>query len=161
MAIYNEGNHFEDGLAVFLNEEIARYKRHLLVKEIGGQGQQRLKAARVLIVGAGGLGSPLILYLAAAGVGTLGIIDDDTVSLDNLQRQVAFRTADQGTLKVKSAADACRSLNPHVTVETMPYRLTAGNATFRLFGHTIATPSDSPCQVTAACSLSRLPMAWF
>ena len=74
--------------------EIARYKRHLLLKEIGGQGQQRLKAARVLVVGAGGLGSPLVMYLAAAGVGTIGIIDDDRVSIDNLQRQVAYTTAD-------------------------------------------------------------------
>ena len=77
--------------------EIQRYKRHLILKEVGGQGQQALKAARVLIVGAGGLGSPLILYLAAAGVGTIGIVDDDTVSLDNLQRQVAHETGSVGT----------------------------------------------------------------
>ena len=85
-------------------DEIKRYKRHLLVKEIGGQGQQRLKAARVLIVGAGGLGSPLLMYLAAAGVGTIGIIDDDRVSIDNLQRQIAYKTSDVGALKAECAA---------------------------------------------------------
>jgi adenylyltransferase/sulfurtransferase len=109
-------------------DEIARYKRHLLVKEIGGQGQQRLKKARVLVVGAGGLGSPLIMYLAAAGIGTLGIIDDDRISVGNLQRQVAFRTDDIGALKAEKAADLCRQLNPHIAVEPMAFRLTAGNA---------------------------------
>ncbi|ADP69419.1 UBA/THIF-type NAD/FAD binding protein [Rhodomicrobium vannielii ATCC 17100] len=109
-------------------EEIERYKRHLLVKDIGGQGQQRLKAARVLIVGAGGLGSPLLMYLAAAGVGALGIIDDDRVSLGNLQRQVAYRTDDIGALKTDRAAALVHALNPHVEVEAMPFRLTAENA---------------------------------
>ncbi|MBY0224528.1 MAG: HesA/MoeB/ThiF family protein [Hyphomicrobium sp.] len=109
-------------------EEIQRYKRHLVLKEIGGQGQQRLKAARVLVVGAGGLGSPLILYLAAAGVGTLGIIDDDQVSLDNLQRQVAHDTAHVGVAKVESARETVQRLNPHVRVETYAERLTAANA---------------------------------
>ncbi|MGO9172029.1 MAG: HesA/MoeB/ThiF family protein [Rhodomicrobium sp.] len=109
-------------------DEIARYKRHLLVKEIGGQGQQRLKAARVLVVGAGGLGSPLIMYLAAAGVGAIGIVDDDRVSIDNLQRQVLYTTADAGALKAERAAAFCRSLNPHVAAEAMPFRLTAENA---------------------------------
>ncbi len=109
-------------------EEIKRYKRHLLVKDIGGQGQQRLRAARVLIVGAGGLGSPLLMYLAAAGVGAIGVMDDDRVSLDNLQRQVAYRTADVGALKVERAAALCESINPHVRVEAMPYRLDADNA---------------------------------
>ncbi len=109
-------------------DEIKRYKRHLLVKEIGGQGQQRLKLASVLIVGAGGLGSPLLMYLAAAGVGKIGIIDDDRVSVDNLQRQVAYRTSDVGALKAERAAQLCQSLNPHVCVEAMPFRLTAENA---------------------------------
>ncbi len=108
--------------------EIQRYKRHLVLKEIGGQGQQRLKAARVLVVGAGGLGSPLMLYLAAAGVGTIGVIDDDRVSLDNLQRQIAHDTAHIGTLKVESARDTIARLNPHVAVETHAVRLTAENA---------------------------------
>jgi molybdopterin-synthase adenylyltransferase len=113
---------------VLSKDEIARYKRHLLVKEIGGQGQQRLKAARVLVIGAGGLGSPLIMYLAAAGVGTIGIADDDRVSIDNLQRQAIFSTADAGALKAERAAAFCRSLNPHVKAEALPFRITADNA---------------------------------
>jgi adenylyltransferase/sulfurtransferase len=109
-------------------EEIQRYKRHLLLHDIGGQGQASLKAARVLVVGAGGLGSPVLLYLAAAGVGTLGIIDDDTVSLDNLQRQVVHTTASVGTAKVESARETIAHLNPHVSVETYDFRLDAANA---------------------------------
>ena len=85
--------------------EIERYKRHIVLKEVGGQGQQRLKAARVLVVGAGGLGSPVIMYLAAAGVGTIGVIDDDRVSLDNLQRQIAHDTSRVGTPKVESVSE--------------------------------------------------------
>ena len=109
-------------------EEIQRYKRHLVLKEVGGEGQQKLKAARVLIVGAGGLGSPLLMYLAAAGVGTLGIIDDDVVSLDNLQRQIVHDTAHVGWPKVESAREMIARLNPHVKVETHNARLEAGNA---------------------------------
>lgn len=109
-------------------EEIQRYKRHLVLKEVGGQGQQKLKAARVLIIGAGGLGSPLLMYLAAAGVGTLGVIDDDTVSLDNLQRQIVHDTAHIGQPKVDSARDAIRRLNPNIAVETYEARLDASNA---------------------------------
>jgi len=109
-------------------EEIERYKRHLVLKEVGGQGQQKLKAARVLVVGAGGLGSPLLAYLAAAGVGTIGVIDDDRVSLDNLQRQIVHDTTSVGTPKVASAAATLRRLNPHVTVEAIETRLDAGNA---------------------------------
>ncbi len=109
-------------------EEIQRYKRHLVLHDIGGQGQAKLKAARVLVVGAGGLGSPVLLYLAAAGVGTLGIIDDDTVSLDNLQRQVVHTTEAVGTPKVASARETLAHLNPHVAVETFETRLDAENA---------------------------------
>lgn len=109
-------------------QEIDRYKRHLVLKEIGGQGQQALKRARVLIVGAGGLGSPMLMYLAAAGVGTLGVIDDDTVSLDNLQRQIVHDTPHVGWPKVESAKDAIGRLNPHVRVETYEARLDAANA---------------------------------
>ena len=108
--------------------EIQRYKRHLVLREVGGQGQQAFKAARVLVVGAGGLGSPVALYLAAAGIGTLGIIDDDTVSLSNLQRQVLHDTPHIGTSKVESARDAIQRLNPHVAVEAINARLDAGNA---------------------------------
>ena len=109
-------------------QEIARYKRHLVLHEVGGQGQQKLKAARVLVIGAGGLGSPLLLYLAAAGIGTLGVIDDDDVSLDNLQRQVIHGTAAVGTPKVASAAASIAAINPHVAVKTYAERLTAKNA---------------------------------
>ena len=93
-------------------DEIKRYKRQLVLKEIGGEGQQRLKDAKVLVVGAGGLGSPLLMYLAAAGVGTLGIIDDDRVSLDNLQRQIVHDTASVGSSKTQSAARGIERLNP-------------------------------------------------
>src|ERR1700759_2582612 len=85
-------------------EELERYARHIVLREVGGPGQAKLKAARVLVIGAGGLGSPLILYLAAAGVGTIGVVDFDTVSLSNLQRQIAYRTEDVGRLKTESAA---------------------------------------------------------
>ena len=110
------------------SEEIQRYKRHLVLKEVGGEGQQKLKAARVLTIGAGGLGSPLLMYLAAAGVGTLGVIDDDVVSLDNLQRQIVHDTAHVGRPKVESAKDMISRLNPHVNVEAYNARLDAGNA---------------------------------
>ncbi len=109
-------------------EEIDRYKRHLALHEVGGQGQQKLKKAKVLVVGAGGLGSPVLMYLAAAGVGALGIIDDDIVSLDNLQRQVIHDTAHVGELKTKSAAEAIHELNPHVETKLHSERLTADNA---------------------------------
>jgi molybdopterin/thiamine biosynthesis adenylyltransferase len=104
--------------------EIQRYARHILLPEIGGKGQQALKAARVLVVGAGGLGAPVILYLAAAGIGTLGIVDDDVVSLSNLQRQVVHATAGIGQSKVESARETVARLNPHVAVEALAVRLT-------------------------------------
>jgi len=110
------------------DDEVERYARHIVLREVGGAGQARLKAARVLVVGAGGLGSPLILYLAAAGIGTLGIVDDDRVSLSNLQRQIAHRTADIGRHKTESATDAVHAVNPGVTVEAHPFRLDASNA---------------------------------
>ncbi len=109
-------------------EEIGRYARHIVLREIGGPGQARLKAARVLVVGAGGLGSPVLQYLAAAGVGTLGVADHDTVSLSNLQRQVLFATGDVGRGKVEAAAEALAKLNPHVALERHPERIDAGNA---------------------------------
>jgi len=109
-------------------QELERYARHIVLREVGGPGQAKLKASRVLVVGAGGLGAPLLLYLAAAGVGTLGVIDDDAVSLSNLQRQVIFGTGDIGKAKVERAGAAITRLNPHVTVETHHARLTAANA---------------------------------
>lgn len=109
-------------------DEIDRYARHLVLRDIGGPGQQKLKSARALVIGAGGLGAPLIQYLAAAGIGTIGIVDDDAVSLSNLQRQVIHGTPDIGLPKVESAAEAIRRLNPHVAVESHSLRLTLGNA---------------------------------
>ncbi len=109
-------------------DEIGRYARHIVLSEIGGPGQQKLKAARVLVIGAGGLGAPLIQYLAAAGVGTIGICDDDTVSLSNLQRQIIHTTDRIGEAKTQSAAAAVAALNPHVNVVRHDLRLTAENA---------------------------------
>jgi len=110
------------------DDELDRYARHIVLKEIGGAGQMRLRAAKVLLIGAGGIGAPASLYLAAAGVGTLGLIDDDTVSLSNLQRQVIFTTADIGRPKTEAAADRLRALNPHTEVIPHPLRLTEANA---------------------------------
>ncbi len=112
----------------FTSEELQRYKRHLVLRDVGGAGQQRLKAARVLVVGAGGLGAPLLMYLAAAGVGTIGVVDDDRVSLDNLQRQIVHETAAVGIAKVESAQATIGRINPHVSVEAHACRLTADNA---------------------------------
>lgn len=110
------------------SDEIGRYARHIVLSEIGGPGQQKLKAARILVIGAGGLGAPLIQYLAAAGVGTIGICDDDTVSLSNLQRQIIHTTDRIGEPKTQSAAAAVSALNPHVNVIRHDLRLTAENA---------------------------------
>ncbi|WP_426129605.1 molybdopterin-synthase adenylyltransferase MoeB [Pararhizobium sp. PWRC1-1] len=110
------------------SEEIQRYARHIILPEIGGAGQQALKAARVLVIGAGGLGAPVLQYLAAAGVGTLGIVDDDAVSLSNLQRQVIHGTPDIGRTKADSATDALHRINPHVEVIRYVERLEAANA---------------------------------
>ena len=112
----------------FSEDEIARYSRHILLAEVGGTGQAKLRAARVLVVGAGGLGSPVLLYLAAAGVGTIGVIDEDTVDLSNLQRQIAHTTDRLGHKKVRSAAAAAAALNPTVRIEAHETRLAAGNA---------------------------------
>lgn len=115
-------------------EEIARYQRHILLPEIGGAGQQKLKAARVLVIGAGGLGAPVLQYLAAAGVGTLGIADDDRVSLSNLQRQVIHDSGTIGELKTESAAFAIARLNPHVSVIRFEERFSPDTARRHLSG---------------------------
>ena len=112
----------------FSDDEVERYARHLVLREVGGPGQQKLQAARVLIVGAGGLGAPAALYLAAAGVGHIGLIDPDIVSISNLQRQVLYLTADEGREKVLAAAPRLEALNPHVTIEPIPDRLLADSA---------------------------------
>lgn len=111
----------------FTNDEIVRYSRHIILQEVGGTGQQKLKDAKVLVIGAGGLGSPAAFYLAAAGIGTIGIVDDDAVDLSNLQRQILHRTQDVGRPKVESAARALTELNPGVTVKPYRMRLDATN----------------------------------
>ncbi len=110
------------------SEEIERYARHLVLPEVGGPGQNKLKTARVLVIGAGGLGAPILLYLAAAGVGHIGICDHDTVSLSNLQRQVIHTTPNVGKLKTQSAAELMQAINPHVEVIQHDERITAENA---------------------------------
>ncbi|PCI50061.1 MAG: adenylyltransferase [Alphaproteobacteria bacterium] len=110
------------------DDQLDRYARHIILKQVGGAGQQKLLSARVLVIGAGGLGSPLILYLAAAGVGTIGIIDDDVVDLSNLQRQVLHTTDQIGNLKTDSAGDMIKQINPDVNIIAHPCRLSAENA---------------------------------
>jgi molybdopterin/thiamine biosynthesis adenylyltransferase len=144
------------------SDEIERYKRQLVLKEIGGEGQQRLKAAKVLVVGAGGLGSPLLIYLAAAGIGTIGIIDDDRVSLDNLHRQIAHDTASVGTLKTRSAAKTIERLNPHVETRVYSTRLQAENALAIIGDYdVVADGSDNFATrylVNDACYFAKRPL---
>ncbi len=143
-------------------EELDRYARHIVLHEIGGPGQQRLRAARVLVIGAGGLGSPALLYLAAAGVGTLGIVDDDAVSLSNLQRQVLHATAEIGQPKTESAARALARLNPHVAIEPHPLRLDAAAAARLVPAHDLVLDgSDNFATrylVNAACVAAGRPL---
>ena len=117
------------------DEQRERYLRHILLREIGGQGQKTLAAARVLLVGGGGLGAPILQYLAAAGVGTITLVDDDVVSLSNLQRQVIYQTADVGRRKVDAAKQFAQRLNPDVAVETVAGRLGADNAADLVSSH--------------------------
>jgi adenylyltransferase/sulfurtransferase len=126
------------------DDELDRYARHIVLREVGGPGQARLKAAKVLVVGAGGLGSPVILYLAAAGVGTIGVADFDDVSLSNLQRQIAHRTQDIGRPKTQSAADAAMAINPHVRIEPRDLRISSSNVLDLIAGYDIvADGSDN------------------
>ena len=126
------------------DEELERYARHLVLRQVGGPGQARIRSGRVLVIGAGGLGSPLALYLAAAGVGTIGLVDDDAVSLSNLQRQILFSTADIGRAKVEAGAAALNALNPGVRIETHALRLTQDNAAALFAGYDIiADGSDN------------------
>ena len=128
----------------FSETDLERYARHIVLREVGGVGQAKIRAAKVLVVGAGGLGSPVILYLAGAGVGTLGIVDFDAVSLSNLQRQIAHRTADIGRLKIDSAKDAVNAINPHVAVSLFKTKLTPENASEIIAGFDIvADGSDN------------------
>jgi molybdopterin-synthase adenylyltransferase len=143
-------------------EELERYARHIVLREIGGPGQAALKRARVLVIGAGGLGAPALMYLAAAGVGTLGIIDDDVVSLSNLQRQVIHATGDIGRPKIDSAGEEIVRLNPHVRVEPHGMRLAAANALDLVARYDIvADGSDNFTTrylVSDACFLAKKPL---
>ncbi len=142
--------------------ELERYARHIVLHEVGGPGQAALGRARVLVIGAGGLGAPALLYLAAAGVGTLGVVDDDMVSLSNLQRQVIYDTADIGMPKVASAAAMIRRLNPHVAMNQHQVRLTAANALALIGDHdVVADGSDNFATrylVSDACYFARKPL---
>jgi molybdopterin-synthase adenylyltransferase len=143
-------------------DELERYARHIVLREVGGPGQAALKKARVLVIGAGGLGAPVLLYLAAAGVGTLGVVDDDAVSLSNLQRQVIHGTPDIDMPKVASAAAVIGRLNPHVAVEAHAIRLDASNA-LDLIGRydIVADGSDNFATrylVSDACYFAKKPL---
>ncbi len=143
----------------FTEDEISRYSRHILLAEVGGTGQAKLRAAKVLLVGAGGLGSPLALYLAAAGVGTIGLVDDDVVELSNLQRQIAHSMASLGQPKAASAAAAARAINPATTVQIHRTRLTPDNALELIAGYDIVCDGTDnfPTRflVADACVLAR------
>jgi molybdopterin/thiamine biosynthesis adenylyltransferase len=146
----------------FSPDEIERYQRHLVLSEMGGPGQQKLKAARLLVIGAGGLGAPVIQYCAAAGVGTLGIADPDVVSLSNLQRQVVHATSDVGRPKVDSAGDEAERLNPHITVRRHRVRVDAENAVALIGDYTIVADctdqSAARYVISDACFHARVPL---
>jgi molybdopterin-synthase adenylyltransferase len=146
----------------FTDDEVERYARQLVLKEIGGQGQQALKAARVLIVGAGGLGAPAALYLAAAGVGCIGLVDADQISLSNLQRQVLFATTDVGKTKTAAATEHLTALNPHVEVIAHPVMLTTDNAAELIAGYDLVLDGTDDFAarfaVNAACIALSKPL---
>jgi adenylyltransferase/sulfurtransferase len=147
--------------AALSNDEILRYSRHLIMPEVGMEGQQKLKAAKVLCIGAGGLGSPLALYLTAAGVGTLGMVDFDVVDYTNLQRQIIHTTADVGRKKLDSAADKLKAINPFVNLLTFDTKLTSANALelFREFDIVADGTDNFPTRylVNDACVLTGKP----
>jgi len=143
------------------NDEVLRYSRHLIMPEVGMEGQLKLKAAKVLCIGAGGLGSPLALYLAAAGVGTLGVVDFDVVDYTNLQRQIIHTTADVGRKKLESAAEKVKAINPFITLRPFETRLTSENALelFRDFDIIVDGTDNFPTRylVNDACVLTGKP----
>ena len=141
--------------------ELDRYARHLVLREIGGPGQMRLRNANVLVIGAGGLGAPVCLYLAAAGVGRITLADDDTVSLSNLQRQVIFRSDQQGRPKAQAAADAMQALNPMIQVTPLPRRITEADADLIARHDLVLDGTDSfdvRDAVNRACVAARVPL---
>jgi adenylyltransferase/sulfurtransferase len=142
--------------------QLDRYARHIVLKEIGGEGQRRLLAAEVAVIGAGGIGSPVIQYLAAAGVGTLRVIDDDAVALDNLQRQILFGTPDIGRAKTEAAAAAVARLNPDVRFEARHERLTPANVAGLIAGATLVLDGSdnfaTRLAVSDACTKARIPL---
>jgi molybdopterin/thiamine biosynthesis adenylyltransferase len=148
--------------ATLTQEELERYARHIVLPEIGGAGQQKLKRARVLVVGAGGLGAPVLQYLAAAGVGTLGIVDDDRVSLSNLHRQVIHDTGAIGSSKLDSAKNALGRINPHVAVELHPLRIDARNAGHLIRKYDLVTDGSDNFEtryaVADACAAEQRPL---
>ena len=148
----------------FTEDQIKRYARHIVLQGVGGKGQRRLLDGRVLVVGAGGLGSPTALYLAAAGVGTIGIADDDAVDVSNLQRQVLFRASDAGRAKVEAAAEALCALNPDVAVVPHRARLTSANAVAIVSDYDVVIDgSDNfPTRylVNDVCVMMGRPLVW-
>ena len=149
-------------MAAFGGAEVERYARHLVLREVGGPGQQALRGARVLVVGAGGLGAPAALYLAAAGVGALGLVDPDVVSLSNLQRQVLYATADVGAPKVERAAARLHALNPHVEVSPRPVAFTPETAAGLVAGFDLVLDGTDDFAtrhaVNAACVDAGVPL---
>ncbi|NKB51682.1 MAG: molybdopterin-synthase adenylyltransferase MoeB [Rhizobiaceae bacterium] len=146
----------------FSPQETERYARHFVLPEIGGPGQQKLKSARVVVIGAGGLGAPALQYLAAAGIGQLTIVDDDVVSLSNLQRQIIHHTNSVGEPKVTSAANTLASINPHVKVDTKQIRIDPKNAAGLIHGHTLALDGSDNFQtrylMADACAAAEIPL---
>jgi molybdopterin-synthase adenylyltransferase len=144
------------------DDEIERYARHIVMPEVGGPGQNKLKSARVLVIGAGGLGAPLLLYLAAAGIGTIGICDHDTVSLSNLQRQIIHRTSTIGQAKTASAAATLHDLNPHVNVLAHATKITPENALALISDYDIVADGcdnfATRFLVSDACYFARKPL---
>jgi len=144
-------------------DELERYARHIVLREVGGPGQQALKEASVLVIGAGGLGAPALMYLAAAGVGELGVVDDDDVSLSNLQRQIIHTTPDIGRRKADTAAERVHALNPHVRFAAHATRLKADNAMSLVGGYDLVLDGSDNFEtrylVSDACFLAARPLS--
>jgi molybdopterin-synthase adenylyltransferase len=143
-------------------DELERYARHIVLRDVGGPGQQALKEASVLVIGAGGLGAPALMYLAAAGIGELGVVDDDTVSLSNLQRQIIHTTPDIGRRKADTAAERIYALNPHVRFAAHATRLKAVNAMELIGGYDLVLDGSDNFEtrylVSDACFLAGVPL---